>query len=117
MAKTKRKLYSPLKFQKIKRKKRKMMPIFGLNIFVAILVFGFIVGNLVTLNTITVNGYKIKKIETQLLELRDKNQELGLQLSDKQSIESVMAKLGHLNMVESKNIRFITPASTAVAKR
>ena len=93
------------------------MPTFRLNIFAVILVVAFLVGNLVMLNTITTSGYKIKKIENHLLELKDKNQQLSLELSEKQSIESVLAKLSHLNMVESKNISFITMQNTAVAKR
>ena len=117
MKKTKRKIYSPLKFRQIKRKKHKLMPIFRLNIFAVILVFAFLVGNLVMLNTITTNGYKIKKIENQILELKDTNQQLSLDLSDKQSIENVLAKLGHLDMVESKNVSFITMQSVAVARK
>lgn len=93
------------------------MSIFRLNILAAVLVFGFIVGNLAMLNTITANGYQIKKFENNLLELKNKNQNLSLELADKQEMEGVMRKLGHLKMVEAKNVSYITMPDMAVARK
>ncbi|MFC1612428.1 hypothetical protein ACFL29_01095 [Patescibacteria group bacterium] len=87
------------------------------NVVAAVLVFAMIVCNLVALNSITANGYKLKKIESQILELNNENQNLSLDLSDKQSIEEVIARAGDLGMVEAGHVSYITAPSTAVAKK
>ena len=93
------------------------MPIFRVNIFIIVLALGFIVANLVMLNAITASGYKIKKVETNLFELKNQNQNLSLDLSGKQAMENVLSKVYELGMVEAKSVSFITMPDMAVARK
>lgn len=87
------------------------------NIVIAVLIFAMLVCNLIALNAITANGYKLKRIESHILELNNENQNLSLSLSNKQSIEEVMARAGDLGMIDANRVSFITALGTAVARK
>lgn len=93
------------------------MPIFKLNAFLAVSWFLAIVAYLAILNNITVNGYKIKKINDEVLKLENENKSLALGLSDKQSIRGVMAKIKTMNMVDAGTVSYLDMPQTAVAKK
>lgn len=93
------------------------MPIFKLNAFLAISWFFAIVAYLAILNNITVNGYKMKKVGDNLSKLQSENKNLSLGLSDKQSIEGVMAKVKDMNMVDAGSVTYLEMQSTGMAKK
>lgn len=93
------------------------MPIFKLNAFLAISCLFIIVAYLAILNNITANGYEMKKIEDNLLKLKSENKNLSLDLSGKQSIEGVMAKVKDMNMVDAGSVTYLTMPSTVVVKK
>lgn len=93
------------------------MPIFKLNAFLAVLWLFTVVAYLAVLNNITVNGYKMKKIEDNLIKLESENKNLSLDLSDRQSVEEVMVKVRDMNMVDVGSVTYLEMPSTAVVKK
>ena len=109
---------SMLKARKYQKKySRKKLPIFKVNVFLAAMCFVAIVAYLAVLNNITVNGYKIKKVEDNLSKLQSENKNLSLDLSDKQSIEGVMAKVKDMEMVDAGSVTYLEMQSTGMAKK
>jgi hypothetical protein len=100
-----------------KKYSRKKMPIFRLNVFLAAMCFVAIVAYLAILNNITVNGYRIKKVEDNLSKLKNENKNLSLGLSDKQSIEGVMAKVKDMDMVDAGSVTYLNMPSTVMVKK
>lgn len=117
MSKKIKKYYSPARLKQGCRRKRRGMSFFRLNICICFLTGIFFIGNLVMINSVTANGYKVENVESKLLELQNENQNLTINLSDKQSIESLMARLDELEMVEPERVSYITTQNTMVAKR
>jgi len=93
------------------------LPIFRLNLFLAISWLFAIVAYLAILNNIAVNGYKMKKVEDGLSKLESENKNLTLGLSEKQSIEDVMAKVKSLDMVDAGSVTYLEMPSTAMVKK
>ncbi len=100
-----------------KKYSRKKMPVFKLNVFLASVCFVAIAAYLAVLNNINVNGYKMKKVEDNLSKLQSENKNLSLGLSDKQSIEGVMAKVKDMEMVDAGSVTYLEMPSTAMVKK
>ncbi len=109
------------KIKKISRNRRiagrRQPKIFKLNIFCCILLFGIIAAYLAVLNSTTANGYKLKKIEQQFLNVREENKNLTLEVSDKQSMEKVRERVGQIGMVETNKFDYVSMQPSEVAKR
>lgn len=88
-----------------------------LNIFFSFLIFLLLAGYLVTLNSITANGYKIDKMQDKISELKKESSELILSLSSMQSMETVSKNVTSLGMVEAGSIDYVMPDQPAMAKK
>ncbi|PIR66826.1 MAG: hypothetical protein COU51_01905 [Parcubacteria group bacterium CG10_big_fil_rev_8_21_14_0_10_36_14] len=92
-------------------------PVFRFNIFAVMLAFVFLVGNIVIINNITENGYKMKKMKEDLMELKSQKQELSLKISERQSMENIMEKVEDMGLVKAEKIEYIKASASAVVKR
>lgn len=107
-----------LKANKYQKKySRKKVPVFKLNAFLAVLWLFAIIAYLAILNNITVNGYKMKKIESRLIKLEAENKDLGLNFSNKQSMERVMTEMKSLGMIDSGSTTYLMMPSTAIVRK
>jgi cell division protein FtsL len=110
-----------VKIKKINRDRRKISgkrsKIFKFNILCCGLLLVFVAAYLVVLNSTTVKGYELARLERQLSGLKKENKNLTLQLSDKQSMESIRKRVEQLSMVETGRFSFVSMQSSAMAKR
>lgn len=93
------------------------MPTFKLNALLAISWLFAIVAYLAILNNIAVNGYQMKKIQDGLSQLETENKRMTLDLSDKQSIEGVMARVKDMKMVDAGSVTYLNMPSTVMVKK
>ena len=109
------------KIKKISYSRRKtghkQTKIFKLNIICCVLFLALLAGYLVLLNSTTVDGYKLKKIENQVTDLKEKNNNLTLELSEKQSMENIMGRVADMNMVQTGKFDYVSMQPSEVAKR
>ncbi|MBU4421997.1 hypothetical protein L6259_01330 [Candidatus Parcubacteria bacterium] len=99
------------------RAKKGKLPVFRFNIFAVALALVFLIGNLVIINSITENGYKMKKMKEDLMDLKNKKQELSLEISERQSMENVLSKVEDLGLVKADKIEYIEGSASAMVKR
>jgi hypothetical protein len=93
------------------------LSVLKLNVVFVILWLAVAAGYLAVLNDMTANGYKMKKIESRLAGLGAENKDLGLNLSNKQSMERVMADVKGLGMTDSGSVTYLTMPSTVMVKK
>ncbi len=93
------------------------MPIFKLNALLVVFWIVICAAYLAVLNDITVNGYRMKKVEDNLLKLRSENNNLSFDISDKQSIEGVAAKVKDMDMEDAGSVIYLDMPVTAVVKK
>lgn len=99
------------------RVKKSNLPVFRFNIIFVMLAFIFLVGNIVVMNNITENGYKMKKMKEDLMELKSKKQELSLDISERQTMENILEKVEDLGLVRAEKIEYIKASGETVVKR
>lgn len=106
---------------KIKRYQKKHwlrgFSVFKLNVAFVVLWLVACAAYLAILNDMTANGYKMKKVEGQLMKLEAENKSLSLSLSNKQSMERVMVEMKSLGMTDSGSVTYLEMPSTVVVKR
>lgn len=105
------------KINKYQKHNRKKLPVLKLNIIFGVLWLVISTAYLATLNDIIAKGYKMKKIESQLLELENKNKNLTLNVAGKQSMEGVAARIKDLGMVDAGSVMYLTAPQTAVVRK
>ena len=66
-------------------------------------------------NSLATKGYEIRELESQIEEVRQKNQQLQLAVAELESLESVKNKVAELNMVAVGKADFINAAPVVVA--
>ena len=66
-------------------------------------------------NSLATKGYEIHELESQIEEVRQKNQQLQLAVAELESLESVKNKVAELNMVAVGKADFINAAPVVVA--
>lgn len=93
------------------------MTVFKLNAAFVVLWLAACAMYLAVLNDMTAKGYKAKKIENRLAKIEAENKDLSINLSQKQSMERVMAEMKSLGMTDSGSITYLEMPSTAVVKR
>lgn len=68
-------------------------------------------------NVAATKGYKIKDLEKNISELKERNKKLNLKYIELQSMANIIDSVSDLNLVTTGNIEVITPISSAVALR
>lgn len=71
---------------------------------------------LVSVNALATRGYAIKELEHEIAAQKKENEQLGLEIIEKQSMVNVQQKIAELRFVPAGQIRYIAPsAAVAVA--
>ena len=79
-----------------------------LNFLLAILICMLGVSYIFEVNSIATKGYEIKKMETQIGELKRQNENLKIQAAELKSMYSIEEKTKNLNMVAPKDVSFLS---------
>jgi cell division protein FtsL len=86
-----------------------------LNFLLAILICMLGVFYIFEVNSIATKGYEIKKMETQIGELKRQNENLKIQAAELKSMYSIEEKTKDLNMVAPKDVSFLSlPGNVAM---
>lgn len=105
---------------KYKDKKRKTKINFSFNFLTVLCAAALIfIGAfyLYEVNSAAVKGYKIKELEKKVEVLKEENKKFSNLQADYESMQNTHERTLGLNMVESRDIEYITVMSGGVAKR
>lgn len=111
--------FSPLQTRSAGRKRYwwRKFSVFKIN--AALFVFWIIAcaAYVAILNDMAVKSYQTKKLNQKLSDLTNGSQDLGISLSDKQSMETISEKIKSLGMVEAGSVKYVAmPAAVMVKK-
>jgi cell division protein FtsL len=91
--------------------------IFKINAALLVLWIIAVAAYVAILNDMTVKSYQTKKLNKQLSDLTSGNKDLGLSLSDKQSMETISEKIKSLGMVEAGSVKYVSVPPAVMVKK
>lgn len=90
---------------KPKKAKRSTSPNFGIWVF--FLLFVTVASYLLLVNSLSTKGYEIKKLERKLLEFKETNKRLELDVASLKSIQGIEAEIKTLNLVPTTQASYV----------
>jgi len=108
------------KFKKKEQKKRWYRVLMS-PFFLSVLAIGVMVlagaTYLVETNTIAIQGYEIKELESTLMTLKEEKQMLEIQVSQLESLQNIEQQVNELGMLTNDHVEYIVDQSGDLAVR
>lgn len=79
-------------------------PVFRMGLFLALVFLGLMY--VLQVNSLSTKGYELKKLERRLVELREQNKRLELEIGAAKAIQNIEAEVKPLNLVPGEKILF-----------
>lgn len=106
--------------QQLKSKATPMNEVFssiGFRVFLTLLVVVLLVLYVVRLATVSVKGYDISSLQTQVNTLQEENQRLEFEIAKNASMQSIQTRLKRIQFVPAQNPEFATIKPPVIAQR
>ena len=83
--------------------------------FSVILILSSLIVYVVQMNNLATGGYKIKKLENNITELKATSKELNDKILKMQSVQEISAKVSKLEMVSADQVEYLVKKADQVA--
>jgi cell division protein FtsB len=86
-------------------------------VLISIVCLGALVIYLAQINSLSTKGFEMRELQKQITMLQAENEKLELQMLDMQALSSLVERARSLQLVASSDVRYISGANTALAKK
>lgn len=88
---------------------------FRVGLGICVVIFGFMY--VLQTNTVSAKGYQMTDLERQIRILEKETRRLDVEIAQHTSISNLESRLAQTNLVVATDVKYMTLAGTAVAKR